>query len=102
MTTREILTQLINWQNKDTPLSERLDWAEGEIQGVVAETEPEVTVEELAEFMHDTYEGIAQMSGWGTQKKCQVKFEDLPEANKKTMLGVAEAVHNLLKRKDGE
>ena len=31
METRDILTQLIHWQGKESTLNEKLDWAEGEL-----------------------------------------------------------------------
>lgn len=43
----------------------------------------------LAEWLHDTYEVKAAKSGWRTQESCQVKFSDLPESNKNTMILVA-------------
>jgi len=46
----------------------------------------------VAEFLHNTYEDLAKEVGWKTQKSCRVKFNDLPEANKKVMLGMADAV----------
>ena len=48
--------------------------------------------EELANFMHVEYEKFAQGSGWETNKDCRVSFDDLPEANRKTMILVAESV----------
>lgn len=47
---------------------------------------------ELAEWLHDTYERIAAGAGWETQKKCRVKFKDLPSENKSTMLHLAQAI----------
>ena len=43
-------------------------------------------VEMLAEFLHNTYEALSKINDWKTQKKCRVKFKDLPEENKKVML----------------
>lgn len=43
-------------------------------------------VEELANFIHLEYERFAQKCSWDTNDKCKVAFDDLPEANKKTML----------------
>ena len=45
---------------------------------------------QMAKFFHDNYEEIANSEGWKTQDKCKVEFEDLPEANKQTMLKVCE------------
>jgi hypothetical protein len=40
----------------------------------------------LATFMHNTYEILAEINGWKTQENCKVKFEDLPSKNKEVML----------------
>lgn len=47
------------------------------------------TPRELAEWLHERYEIHAKNKGWETQKVCQVPFDDLPKANKETMLAVA-------------
>lgn len=47
------------------------------------------TVRQVAKFMHNTYESKAHEEEWKTQEKCQVPFDDLPEANKNVMLYVA-------------
>ena len=56
----------------------------------------EVTPEKLAKIFHDAYEKIAKKQGWNTQKSCKVEFDDLPEANKKTMILTAAEVINKL------
>lgn len=48
--------------------------------------------EELAIFLHNEYEKQAKIVGWKTQDSCQVEFDKLPEANKKVMLAVAQAI----------
>ena len=48
--------------------------------------------EELAEFMHDTYEKVSKEFGWKTQESCQVKFDNLPSRNKIVMIAVATEV----------
>lgn len=48
----------------------------------------------LAKFMHEEYEIVAREEGWRTQEPCKVKWAKLPEANKATMLRVAEAVYS--------
>ena len=48
--------------------------------------------EELATFIHLEYEKFAQKTGWETNEDCRVSFDDLPEANKKTMILVAESI----------
>lgn len=47
---------------------------------------------DLAKMMHETYEEAAVKTGWETQEVCQVKFNDLPEANREIMYILAEAV----------
>ena len=44
----------------------------------------------IAEFLHSNYEFFAHKTGWQTQEKCQVDFWELPPANIKTMLYLAE------------
>ena len=53
------------------------------------------TAEELAMFMHDKYEYYAVKNGWKTQAQCRVAFNDLPDANKNTMICVAEHILEL-------
>lgn len=43
----------------------------------------------LAIWLHETYEAQAREVGWKTQESCRVKFDELPEANKKVMLKIA-------------
>ena len=45
---------------------------------------------QLAEWLHDNYEQLAKANEWQTQETTRVKFEDLPEANKNTMLALAD------------
>ena len=45
--------------------------------------------EKLARWMHDQYEEIAKKEKWATQKIKRVRFEDLPEENRKVMLELA-------------
>jgi hypothetical protein len=54
--------------------------------------------EELANFIHLEYERFAQKSGWETNKECRVAFHDLPEANRKTMIWVAESILERIKK----
>ena len=35
--------------------------------------------EDLAKWLHETYEVIAEKHNWNTQAKCKVKFDDLPK-----------------------
>ena len=53
-------------------------------------------VYELAKFLHIEYENSARLFGWGSQEVCRVPFDELPEANKKTMLSVAEKLKDHL------
>ena len=43
----------------------------------------------LASFMHNNYEYFAYKNGWETQKRTRTNFEELPEANQKTMIDLA-------------
>ena len=49
---------------------------------------------ELAKWLHDNYEEIAKAKDWNTQESCKVEFDTLPEANKHTMIEVAERLLN--------
>jgi len=46
-------------------------------------------IREMAEWLHEVYEHEAEMAGWNTQDGTSTAFDDLPEANKKVMLGLA-------------
>lgn len=48
----------------------------------------------LAEWLHDNYEELAKANDWQTQEITRVKFNDLPQANKDTMLALADRLHN--------
>lgn len=52
-------------------------------------------VERIAREFHDSYEYIARVMGWATQARSRVKFDELPDANRKTMLNT---VRDLLDR----
>lgn len=68
-------------------------WGKLRIGLYIEEDIPDIPiVGNLAEFMHKIYEEKALELGWKTQEQCQVEFEKLPEANKKTMMAVAYAV----------
>ena len=45
---------------------------------------------ELAKWLHDNYEEVAWEKDWDTQKDCKVEFDALPEANKQTMIEIAQ------------
>ena len=53
----------------------------------------------LAEWMHNNYEEISKQQKWETQKKCQVKFKDLPEENKQVMIELAKRI---IRKYDGK
>lgn len=54
--------------------------------------------ENLARFMHYAYEDISKMFGWETNKECRVRFEELPDKNRKVMLRLATLVLTHLKQ----
>jgi len=62
--------------------------------------EKEISVEEIAIFMHDEYEKQAKIVGWNTQDSCKVEFNDLPQKNKQVMRAVAQAIKDKLKGKE--
>ena len=49
---------------------------------------------ELAKWLHDNYEEIAKKENWNTQEDCKVEFNTLPDANKRTMIEMAEKLLN--------
>lgn len=51
-----------------------------------------ITPQTLAKLFHDVYEKEAVNLGWKTQKKCRVKFKDLPNENKQLMILVADKI----------
>lgn len=50
----------------------------------------------IAIHLHNKYEKHSKRYDWKTQKKCQVKFDDLPDKNKIVMLKVARDVLDLM------
>ncbi len=50
------------------------------------------TPDSLARLLHSIYEIEAARVGWLTQASCQVPFDELPAANKRVMIGTAEAI----------
>jgi hypothetical protein len=48
----------------------------------------------LAKYMHERYEHWAEKFGWWTQEKTRVSFDELPQANKNTMIKLASEVFN--------
>ncbi len=47
---------------------------------------------ELAKLFHGCYEFHSIKEGWQTQKSCRVKFDDLPEENKRVMILTAKDI----------
>ncbi len=48
--------------------------------------------EQLAKWLHDNYEEVAKEKEWNTQENCKVEFDALPNANKQTMIEMAERI----------
>ena len=46
----------------------------------------------LAEWLHNAYEELSKEKGWKTQKKTQVKFDDLPKKNKEVIFDLASII----------
>lgn len=46
------------------------------------------SAEKLAKEFHETYERLAPEFGYETRKETRVKWEDLPENNKRLMVAV--------------
>lgn len=53
-----------------------------------------MTKEELAKWLHDNYEAVAKEKEWNTQQSCKVEFDTLPDANKRTMIEIADRLLN--------
>mgnify|MGYP001454576809 CR=1 FL=1 len=53
-----------------------------------------MTKEELAKWLHDNYEAVAKEQNWDTQQSCKVEFDTLPDANKRTMIEIADRLLN--------
>lgn len=49
---------------------------------------------ELAIWLHNNYEEVAKQKKWNTQENCKVEFDNLPDANKKTMIEIAKRLLN--------
>ncbi len=47
---------------------------------------------EMSRRLHEIYEEQAEKHDWDTQGGCKVAFDDLPEANKKTMEETAKKI----------
>ena len=53
-----------------------------------------MTKMELAKWLHDNYEAVAKDEKWNTQQSCKVEFDTLPDANKRTMIEIADRLLN--------
>ena len=53
-----------------------------------------MTKQELAKWLHDNYEAVAKEQDWNTQQSCKVEFDTLPDANKRTMIEIANRLLN--------
>lgn len=51
-----------------------------------------VSVDDLCRVMHDAYESAATAEGWETQRRSRVPWEDVPEANQRTMRAAVTAL----------
>ena len=49
---------------------------------------------ELAKWLHENYEAVAKDENWNTQQSCKVEFDTLPDANKRTMIEIADRLLN--------
>jgi len=49
---------------------------------------------ELAKWLHNNYEEVAKEQNWNTPENCKVEFDTLPDANKQTMIKIAERLLN--------
>lgn len=48
--------------------------------------------ENLAKWLHDTYEAIAKEKGWKTQEITRVSFDTLPKENQIVMIELAQCI----------
>jgi hypothetical protein len=53
-----------------------------------------MTKKDLAKWLHDNYEAVAKEQNWNTQQSCKVEFDTLPDANKRTMIEIADRLLN--------
>ena len=80
----------------------RNDVAISKAQEKIWQIKREALKEIIAEQLHNKYEELSKKEKWITQRTCQVGFKDLPEENKRVMLGLADFVLRLRKAKDYE
>ena len=55
-----------------------------------------IPAESLARFVHETYERLAPQFGYCTRTESAVPWEQVPEANRRLMVAVAEAALRML------
>lgn len=77
--------------NKEKPLSEKaINYGNEDYYAqkwAIPVKDVKEAVERLTpELFHEVYEEVAIRVGWETQRKCRVKFDDLPEKNQETMI----------------
>lgn len=53
-------------------------------------------LEDACRLMHDAYEAAAVTEGWETQQRSREPWEDVPEANKRTMRAAVQALLDAL------
>jgi len=51
-------------------------------------------LDEACEHLHNAYEEAAKITGWSTQESTRVEWNDLPQANKMTMLLAVMSLRN--------
>jgi len=49
----------------------------------------EEDIDNLAEWLHNTYEKLSKKDKWKTQRRCRVKFNELPKENQQVMRDLA-------------
>jgi len=83
------------------PLSEKVEKCEVDEGGsennydwVYWEDVKEAVEKLTPELFHDTYEEVADRVGWETNRKCRVKFDDLPQLNQETMITTIRLIKN--------
>ena len=64
----------------------------GDVRGAVLRLTPEL--------FHNIYEEEADKVGWETNRKCRVRFDDLPETNQETMIMTVRRIKKLIFGKD--
>jgi hypothetical protein len=55
-----------------------------------------IDIEQACRVLHDAYEEAAVQTGWQTNPRSRVPWEDVPEANKQTMRSAVVALFEWL------